>query len=130
MRRILVLMSLMLVSCGGRQAEGSEGQAAEDAPELEPEWSECEMKGEVETCTQVCERQGLECVADMCPANPDYCDPEPCDMATQLLGLNESLLCAQDNTEPDEGAFVASACDTPIDWLSSNLVRCCCADVN
>lgn len=55
---------------------------------------------------------------------PDFCDPEPCDMATQALALDAEALCA----DASVGRFVATTCDAPIDWLFSNTLRCCCAE--
>lgn len=122
----LALALALSVSCGGRQAGGSEedevGQM--DAPLEDPQWSECAMKGEVETCAEVCELQGMECVPNACAADPEFCEPEGCEMATQLLGLSATLVCA----DPPQGGYAASECEAPVDWISSNVLRCCCAE--
>jgi len=120
------LVILVTAACGARQAGGSEDLEQDGMSLAEPDWSSCVEKGEVETCAQACELEGMECVANGCPADPEFCDPEPCDMATQLLGLNEPLLCGD---EP-AGGWVASSCDAPIEWLLSSRLRCCCAQPN
>jgi hypothetical protein len=68
----------------------------------------------------------MECVENGCPAELEFCDPEPCSMATQVLALNAEALCA----DASLGVFVATTCEAPIDWLFSNTLRCCCADPN
>lgn len=35
-----------------------------------------------------------------CPAEPEFCDPEPCDMATQALALDPQLFCSDASLEP------------------------------
>jgi hypothetical protein len=114
----------ILLGCGGRQADGSGDD--NDQPTATPEWSPCAMKDEVESCAELCAVHDMECVENGCPAVLEYCDPEPCDMATQALALNAEALCA----DPSVGGFVASTCEAPIDWLFSNTLRCCCADAN
>lgn len=119
-QRILFSLSMLSLACGARQvSDGEQG----DAPGGIPEWSPCVGK-EVETCAEVCAAQGTTCVENGCPAEVEYCDPEPCDMATQVLALDAAGLCAG----ASGGAFVAAECDAPIDWLFSNTLRCCCAE--
>ncbi|PRP94045.1 hypothetical protein ENSA5_41570 [Enhygromyxa salina] len=121
MRRMMALLvsSVLLASCGARQANDGD-----DIADGMPEWSPCAMKDEVQTCAELCATQGMQCVANGCPAEPEFCDPEPCDMATQVLALDAEAVCA----DPSSGAFVATTCEAPIDWLFSNTVRCCCAE--
>jgi hypothetical protein len=115
----LVIVSLVfLTGCNDRQA--SDG---DDDSSAMPEWSACAMKDEVQTCAELCGSQGTECVPNGCAADPEFCDPEPCDMATQVLALDAEAICA----DPSVGGFVATTCDAPVDWLFSNTVRCCCA---
>ncbi|WP_181197999.1 hypothetical protein [Enhygromyxa salina] len=113
------MSSVLLASCGARQANDGD-----DIADGMPEWSPCAMKDEVQTCAELCATQGMQCVANGCPAEPEFCDPEPCDMATQVLALDAEAVCA----DPSSGAFVATTCEAPIDWLFSNTVRCCCAE--
>jgi hypothetical protein len=115
-------LAMGLLGCGARQAT-DEGDA--DGPvESMPEWSPCAMKDEVESCAELCAAHDMVCVENGCAADVETCEPEPCDMATQVLALNAEALCA----DPSGGGFVATTCEAPIDWLLSNTLRCCCAD--
>ena len=115
--RMFMLIITIGAGCGDRKV----GDA--DASTAAPEWSSCAMKDEVQSCDELCQAEGTTCVANGCSAEPEFCDPEPCDMATQVLALDAEALCA----DPSGGLFVATTCDAPIDWLFSNTVRCCCA---
>ena len=106
-------------ACGARQA--SDG---DDSVAVTPEWSDCAAKDEVETCAQVCAASGMECVPQGCPVDPEFCDPDPCDMATQALALGEGQFC----TDASVGTFVSATCEAPIEWLFANTLRCCCAE--
>ena len=125
MRRVIGMLALVtvLTGCGARQASDGEDEGAE-LIDSNPEWSPCAMKGEVESCAELCAAHGTECVENGCPAELASCDPEPCEMATQVLALNAEALCAS----PSGGGFVATTCDAPIEWLFSNTLRCCCAE--
>lgn len=112
---------LTLAACSGRQAGDDD-----DASTGVPEWFPCVSKDdpETETCAAVCASMGATCVANGCDAVEDFCEPEPCDLATQALALNAEALCE----DASVGGFVASTCDEPIHWLFSNTLRCCCAE--
>lgn len=113
-----VSMALLFAeACGPPQA------AEENGPSETPQWSECFAKDEVQTCAEACATAGMECAANGCPAEPEYCDPEPCDMATQAIASETQVFCS----DPSVGGFVAGSCDQPIDWLFLINVRCCCA---
>lgn len=112
-----ILLVGVLVACGPGQA--SEG---DDASTSTPDWSACSAKDESQTCAEVCAAEGTTCVAQGCAADPEFCDPEPCDMATRVMGLGEDIC-----EDPSLGGYIADACDAPIDWLFSDTVRCCCA---
>lgn len=114
-----IALFVLLAACGTRQV--SDG---EDGPAKLPEWSPCVSKDEAETCEEVCAASGMTCVSNGCPANPEFCDPEPCNTATQALALDAGALCA----DASVGRFVASTCDAPVEWLFSNTLRCCCAE--
>lgn len=110
---------LLLAGCGERQIQNGDEESLGT-----PEWSVCAMKNEVQSCAEFCAELGSECVANGCVADPEFCNPKPCDRATQVLALDAAAFCADDSL----GTFVSTACDTPIDWLFSNTVRCCCAE--
>lgn len=121
-------LSLLLASaCGARQLDdGADELGAMDGmdnPTQILEWSPCAPEGEVETCADACAAEGMTCVANGCPVDPEYCVPANCSMATQALALDTSVFC----TDASVGVFVASTCEEPIYWLFSNTVRCCCA---
>ena len=121
MSRLAATLCLGLVfvcACGPGGATGEDGVSAS-----EPEWSAC-VGQEAQSCAEVCETQGMSCIQNGCPASPEFCDPEPCDMATQALALDAEALCM----DASLGTFVASTCDAPVDWLFSNTLRCCCGD--
>lgn len=119
LRAPLLLGAALLAACGGRQVDDGDG-----LPDEMPAWSVCGMKDGLQSCAEICEAQGTQCVANACPADPEFCKPESCDMATQVLGLDSEALCA----DASLGTFVATTCEAPIDWLFSNTARCCCAD--
>jgi hypothetical protein len=121
--RTILSILLALAACSGRQAGGRED---DEGPTGVPEWSPCVSHGDpdTETCADVCATMGTTCVANGCDAVADYCDPEPCDMATQALALDAEASCA----DASVGGFVASTCEEPIHWLFSNTLRCCCAE--
>jgi hypothetical protein len=118
MRRTMMLLAVLLtVACGARQAHDSEG----DSVAGDPEWSPCVVKGEFETCAEVCDAQGTACVAAGCPADPYSCKPDSCDMATSLLSLGDGI-CVDESV----GSTVAAACDDPIEFIFNDTARCCC----
>lgn len=119
----LLAAAMILTACSNRQINDG-GGGADELGDATLEWSSCAMKGEVQTCAEVCATQGMDCVANGCPAEPDFCEPDDCELATQVLALDADALCA----DPSVGTFVATSCEAPIDWLFSNTVRCCCAD--
>jgi len=113
-------LAVALMACGARQV----GDGEDGDPWIgEPDWSPCAAKGEVETCAELCEASGMICVADGCPVDPQFCDPDPCDAATQALAIGAGQFCV----DASVGTFVSSSCDAPIEWLFSNTLRCCCA---
>jgi hypothetical protein len=115
------VLCVLVTACSSRQAIEDEG-----GPAGVPEWSPCVSKGapEVESCADVCAAMGSTCVVDGCDAVEDFCDPAPCDMATQSLALDAEGVCS----DVAGRLFVAGTCDQPIDWLFSNTLRCCCAE--
>ncbi len=119
MRRFsLLAVSLLVITtaCSSRQADGH------DDPDLGvPQWSECVVAGEYETCADVCAMQGMQCAALACPADPLYCKPNDCDMATSVIGLGEGIC-----SDPSVGGFVAASCDDPIEFIFTDTARCCC----
>lgn len=117
-RGATLLLACALTACGSRQAGGDD-----EAPLGTPEWSPC-AGDEVQDCAEACAEAGMTCVENGCAAEPEFCDPEPCDMATQALALDPEPFCS----DASVGTFVATTCDAPIDWLFSNTVRCCCAE--
>ncbi|PRQ08964.1 hypothetical protein [Enhygromyxa salina] len=118
----LVVLTALMVGCGARQV--SEGDD-DDLPSATPEWAPCVTNDtDWKNCAEVCAAEGLECVANACPADPEYCNPKPCDMATQASALGGTELCA----DALAGGSVATTCEAPIDWLFSNTLRCCCAE--
>jgi hypothetical protein len=120
---ILLSLSMLSLACGARQvSDGEQGDIP--GPGGVPEWSPCVGAEEVETCAEVCSAEGTTCVSNGCPAVAEFCDPEPCDMATQAAATDAAALCA----DPSVGRFVAAECDAPIDWLFTNALRCCCAE--
>lgn len=116
-RRLMLLFALLAVGCGARQA--SDGESGSIAGE--PDWSPCVVAGEFDTCAEVCAAQGLDCVAAGCPADPDSCKPDSCDMATSLLGLGDAV-CSDESV----GSTVAGACEDPIEFIFNDNARCCC----
>jgi len=114
-----LLSVTILAGCSDRRANDGD-----DLGDATPEWSGCAMKDEVQTCAEVCATQGTVCVVGGCPARPDFCEPDNCELATQVLAINAEALCA----DPSVGTFVVTTCDATIDWLFSNTVRCCCVD--
>jgi hypothetical protein len=113
------LLALALVGCNERQVaiEGGADQASS------PDWSSCVYDGEFETCEDVCASMAMACVADGCPADPEFCVPNSCEKATQLVGWGE-VIC----TDPSVAGYVSSTCDSPIVWALNNTTRCCCED--
>jgi len=89
-----------------------------------PDWSSCFGKGEVESCAEACAVDGLVCVANGCPVDPDHCGPGDCDMATQAFASGTDPFCSDETV----GGFLAATCEEPIHWLFSNTLRCCCAE--
>jgi hypothetical protein len=126
-RDLFTLLLLFTSACGPRQLDdGGEDLGVMDgvdSPTQMPDWSPCRAEGEVETCADACGAEGLTCVANGCPVDPDYCAPGNCSMATQALTLDTSVFC----TDVSVGVFMAATCEEPIHWLFSNTVRCCCA---
>ncbi|KIG15098.1 hypothetical protein DB30_06006 [Enhygromyxa salina] len=117
-----VVLTALLVGCGVRQVSGGDD---DDLPSATPEWGPCVTDDvDWQNCAEVCAAEGLVCVANSCPADPEYCNPKPCDMATQVFALGGTELCA----DPSVGSPVATTCEAPIDWLFNNTVRCCCAE--
>lgn len=119
-QRTLLSLTIVLTACGARQANDGE----DDASAGPADWSPCASKGEVETCAELCVASGMQCVPNGCAVEPEFCRPEPCDMATQALAIGEGEFCA----DASVGVFVAAECDAPIEWILNNTVRCCCAD--
>jgi hypothetical protein len=117
----LLVLSLLLLGCGARQVD--DDSDAMDGPTGMPDWSPCVSEGEVETCADACAAEGMTCVANGCPAEPDYCSPGDCSLATQALVLDTSVFC----TDASVGTFVATTCEEPIHWLFATTLRCCCA---
>jgi hypothetical protein len=118
MRHEMMLSALLLsAACSARQVNDGEG----DSLVGDPDWSPCVVEGEFETCAEVCEAEGSACVAAGCPAEPMYCKPASCNMATSMLGLGE-VICA----DPTMGVFVAAACEDPIEFIFTDTARCCC----
>jgi hypothetical protein len=113
---------MLLTACGARQAGDADDG---DPPPLGPaDWSACAARGEYENCAEACVAEGMTCVANGCPAVLEFCDPEPCDMATQAIAIGEGLFC----TDASVGGFVAAECDAPIQYILNNTSRCCCAE--
>jgi hypothetical protein len=118
MQRARMLLAVLLTAaCGTRQANDGES----DAVAGEPEWSSCVVESEFETCAEVCEAAGTVCVAAGCTAEPMYCKPDSCDMATSMLGLGDAIC-----SDPTAATFVAAACDEPIEFIFNDTARCCC----
>ena len=115
---ILLSTATLLSGCGGRQADGGD-----DSQAGSPVWSPCMVEGEAETCTEVCAAEGMACLANQCPAEPESCKPDSCDMATSVLGLGDGI--CSDNPA---GAFVSASCDEPIEFIFNDTARCCCAE--
>jgi hypothetical protein len=116
-RSIILLGVLLTAGCGARQANGAEG----DSLLGEPDWSPCVVEGEFETCAEVCEAEGMMCVAAGCPVDPYSCKPDSCDMATSLLSLGDGI-CVDESV----GGSVAAACEDPIEFIFNDTARCCC----
>lgn len=114
---VTVGLTLVAGACGARQVSDGEGDLGLD----EPNWSPCVVKGQFETCAQVCAAQAMHCVAAGCPAEPESCKPNKCDMATSLLGLGDAI-CSDESV----GSTVAGACDDPIEFIFNDNARCCC----
>ena len=87
------------------------------------EWSACVVEGEYSTCAEVCAAQDMTCVALGCPADPMFCKPDDCNMATSMIGLGEAIC-----SDPTVGGFVAATCDDPIEFVFTDTARCCCGD--
>lgn len=113
---------LALGGCSQRRVSDA-GEVGEAGGTAVAEWSPCAYKGEVSSCAELCAAQGMACHESACPADPEFCDPEPCDMATRVMGLGEGI--CEDHSG---GGYFADACDAPIEWLFSNTVRCCCGE--
>jgi hypothetical protein len=116
---VMLCATLLGAGCGARQA--SDGESDVDVGE--PDWSPCVVKGEFETCAEVCAAQAMQCVAAGCPAEPESCKPDSCDMATSVLGLGDAIC-----TDALVGSTVAGACDDPIEFIFNDHARCCCED--
>jgi hypothetical protein len=117
MRCVMMLLAVLLsAACGARQAN----EGGDDPLASNPEWSPCVGEGEFETCAQVCDAEGMRCVAAGCPAEPMYCKPDSCNMATSALGLE--AICS----DPTMGTFVAAGCEDPIEFIFTDTARCCC----
>lgn len=112
------VLVVSLLACADRQT----AEAADD-PVGMVEWSPCIYEGEVENCADACAAEGMVCVANGCPVDPEHCGPGDCDMATQAHALDTSVFC----TDALVGAFLPSACEDPLFWGGVNAVRCCCA---
>jgi hypothetical protein len=117
LRTMMLVIAMLTVACSARQANND----ATDAVAGDPEWSPCVVKGEFETCAEVCEAEGMACLAAGCPADPYSCKPKTCDMATSLLGLGDAIC-----TDESVGSTVAAACDAPIEFIFNDTARCCC----
>ena len=87
------------------------------------EWSACVVEGEYSTCAEVCAAQDMTCVALGCPADPMFCKPDDCNIATSMIGLGEAIC-----SDPTVGGFVAATCDDPIEFVFTDTARCCCGD--
>jgi hypothetical protein len=119
MRRAMILLAILLsAACGARQANDG---ASDDAVASEPEWSSCVVEDEFDTCAEVCAAEGMACAAAGCPAEPMYCKPDSCDMATSMLSLGDAIC-----SDPTVGVFVAAACEDPIEFIFTDTARCCC----
>lgn len=119
MQRAVMLVVLLTTACGARQANDGE---SDDAVAGEPKWSSCVIEDdEFETCAEVCAVEGTACVAAGCPAEPMYCKPNSCDMATSMLGLGDAIC-----SDPTAATFVAGACEDPIEFIFTDTARCCC----
>ena len=119
----LLLLIGSAVGCGDRLIGGEESGENQEAPLVTADWSPCVVKDEFETCAEVCAAQGSSCAALGCPAQEMSCKPQPCDMATSALGLGDAV-CSDIST----AAYVAGACDDPIEFITTNTARCCCED--
>jgi hypothetical protein len=118
MRRAMMLLAVLLsMACSARQANEDE----DDPMAGDPDWSPCVVEGEFDTCAQVCDAEGMRCVSAGCPAEPMYCKPASCDMATSMLSLGDAIC-----SDPTVGVFVAAACEDPIEFIFTDTARCCC----
>jgi hypothetical protein len=116
-RGMMMLAVLLTAGCGARHANDGEGGSFVG----DPGWSPCVVKGEFETCAEVCEAEGMVCVAAGCPVDPYSCKPDDCDMATSLLSLGDGI-CIDESV----GGSVAAACEDPIEFIFNDTARCCC----
>ena len=116
-------IAVLLTACGPRQANDG---GDDDSPVGPADWSPCVSRNDVPdvTCAELCAAEGLTCVANGCAVESEFCDPEPCDMATQALAIDGEALCA----DASNGRFAAAECDAPIQWALSTTLRCCCAE--
>ena len=117
MERIKWVLVLFVVGCGQPPTSDAGEEGAEEAT-----WGSCFGKDLATTCAEICELEGLVCVEAGCPAEPQFCEPDSCDMATRVMGIGDQIC-----EDVSGGGFYADGCNAPIDWLFSNTVRCCCA---